>query len=152
MKDIPGYADMPTSVQRMVNSSIASNLMSSMSGSGASPTQAAISAALAAGTQAANQGMESEAQNAIRQGVAQGFAQDVSNTAAGPTASDAILAALGNMQQAGQLPTADIKSYEQQGYGTLFGSDLFKPADSASPTQNLASGGSTDDLLRLLGV
>jgi hypothetical protein len=157
VKDIPGYADMPASVQRMINSSIASNLMSSLSGSGATPTKDTISAALTAGTQAATQGMESEAQNAIRQGVAQGFAQDVANTAAtpapaAPTASDALLAALGNMQQAGQLPTADIKSYEQQGYGDLFGSDLFKPADSASPTQNLASGGSTDDLLRLLGV
>jgi hypothetical protein len=55
-------------------------------------------------------------------------------------------------QQAVQPNAADIKSFEELGYGDLFGSQLFTsaPASSAQTTKQYSTGGQIDDLLRLL--
>jgi hypothetical protein len=52
-------------------------------------------------------------------------------------------------QQAGQTPVADIKSFEQLGYGDLFGTTLGTGAPKPQPVK-AAQGGSIDELLKLL--
>jgi len=133
-KDIPGYADMPASVQSMINRTVASNLAAS----GGTPTQETIAAATLAGAQAGAQGMD----------------QAASAAKPAPSAgSDVLLAALSGAQRPEMFAPADVKSFEQQGYGDLFGGDLFKPANSANTQPATAArGGSVDELLRILGA
>lgn len=134
-KDIPGYGEMPASVQSMINRTVASSLMSSP---GAAPTQETIAAAMMAGAQAGAKGMNEVASAA---------------KPAQPAGADTLLAVLSGAQQPGQFAPADVKSFEQQGYGDLFGGDLFKPANSANTQPaTAAQGGSVDELLRILGA
>lgn len=150
-KDIPGFADMPASVKSMINRTVASNLMSSTGADGA-PTQSVIQNAMAAGTQAATQGMEAAAKDTLQQSIAKAYAADAARVAANPNApvSNAPQGALEGMSM---LPTADVKSFEQQGFGDIFGGDLFGPANSANKqTATAAQGGSVDELLRILGA
>lgn len=151
-KDIPGFADMPASVKAMVNRTVASNLMASTGASGAAPTQDVIKSAMAAGTQAATQGMDDVAKDTLQQSVAKAFAEDAARVAANPNAP-ASNAPQGAPEGMSMLPTADVKSFEQQGLGDIFGGDLFGPANSANKqTATAAQGGSVDELLRILGA